>query len=110
MRKFKFATKPGGRREIHMYRATAMSRLAIWLFAFSPLLLALIPAARDRWGVGISFITGFTVVIAIVLERIVMKRRGATGDPSTPLGNWFAKAFGVLFVVAIVVLVIATQG
>ena len=79
-----------------------MTRLAIWLFAFSPMLLLLFPAARDSWGVGMPFITCITLPIGIVLELIVMKRRGAAGVPSTALGNWFAKVFGIIFAVAIV--------
>jgi hypothetical protein len=79
-----------------------MTRLAIWLFAFSPMLLALIPAARDRWGVVLPFLTCFTLAVGISLELVVMKRRGAAGVPSTPLGNWFAKAFGILLAVVVV--------
>ena len=82
-----------------------MTRLAIWLFAFSPMLLLLIPLAGDSWGVGVGFITCITLSVGIVLELIVMKRRGAAGVPSTALGNWFAKVFGILFAVAIVLVV-----
>jgi hypothetical protein len=80
-----------------------MTRLAIWLFAFSPVLVALIPAARDRWGVALPFFACFTVAVGIALELIVMKRRGVVGATSTSSGNWFAKAFGILFAVAGVV-------
>ena len=83
-----------------------MTRLAIWLFAFSPMSLALIPAVRDRWGSVLPFITCITLVVAIALELVVVRRRGAAEMPSTPIGNWFAKAFGILFVVAIVLIVV----
>ena len=80
-----------------------MTRLAIWLFAFSPVLGAIIPAARDRWGIALPFFACFTLAAGIALELVLMKRRSAVGVPSTPLGNWFAKAFGILLLVAVVV-------
>jgi hypothetical protein len=82
-----------------------MNRLAIWLFAFSPMMLLLIPVARERWGVGLYFITCITLAVGIVLELIVMKRRSAAGVPSTSLGNWLAKAFGMFLAVAVVIVV-----
>jgi len=82
-----------------------MTRLAIWLFAFSPMLLAFIPAARARWGVALPLFTCITLAVGIALELIVMKKRGKAGVPATPLGNWFAKAFGILLAVAVVLVV-----
>ena len=84
-----------------------MTRLAIWLFAFSPVLVALIPAARDRWGVALSFFACITLAVGIALERNLMKRRSAVGAYSTPVGNWLAKAFGILLVGAVGVVLIA---
>jgi hypothetical protein len=80
-----------------------MTRLAIWLFAFSPMLLVFIPAMRTRWGLALPLFACITLAVGIALELIVMKRRGKAGVPATSLGNWFAKVFGILLAVAVVV-------
>ena len=80
-----------------------MIRLAIWLFAFSPMLLALVPAARDRWGVALPLFTCFTLAVGIALELTVRKKRGSATAATTPQGNWLAKGFGTVLVAALIV-------
>ena len=77
-----------------------MARLALWTFAFSPVLLVFIPTVRQHWGLFPLWLLLPTVLVCSVAER-----SGAPGIPGTAAGNWFAKLFAVVFAIMALVLV-----
>ena len=82
-----------------------MARLALWTFAFSPVLLVSIPAVRQHWGLFPLWLLLPTVLVCSVAELVLMKRRGAPGIPGTAMGNWFTKLFTVVFAIMELVLI-----
>lgn len=81
-----------------------MTRLTLWAFAFSPVLLVSIPAVRQHWDLFPLWLMVPTILLGAVGEVVLMKRRGASGIPGTPMGNWFAKLFAFIFALMALVL------
>lgn len=82
-----------------------MTRLALWAFAFSPVLLVSIPVVRQQWGLFPLWLLLPTILVGSVAEIVLMKRRGAPGIPGTAMGNWFAKLFGIVFAIMALALI-----
>jgi hypothetical protein len=84
-----------------------MTRVAIWVFGFSPFFLLLVPYGEGELGFLMLYLAPFTIVIAVVAELTLLKKRGTPGIvPSSRLGNWFAKFFAYLFMAMLVVIFI----
>lgn len=92
-----------------------MTRLGLWIFAFSPTGLLLLPPVQQTVGDFALLLMFITIPVAVVGEVVLLRRRRAKERaegtpreliPSTPLGNWFAKLFAYLFAAMCLLLVI----
>lgn len=87
-----------------------MTRLTLWALAFSPVLLVSIPAVRQHWGLFPLWLLVPTILVGSVAEVVQMKRRGSPGIPGTPMGNWFARLFAVVFAIMALALIYRLAG
>jgi hypothetical protein len=84
-----------------------MVRAAIWLIAFSPIIVALIfgwSGGEDAAGLytALAIVQGPLLIIAAIFEFWLLQKRGVSVSKGSPIGNKLAQILGIVFLILLI--------